>query len=170
MMEWRRHAKVATVLAAYGGDYKKDQQCKDHGRGQIPMDGTDGSLTLTSKMFDQVVERFGTKAAAAKDIKNGKALLDTVMQFGYMPGHTFSNRVPYGISTMKVFSMGEVCVVAVAIDDLVKHEPWPAQIIIMIVNEKCDFHWSLRFPVKENHCVFVMFVDHEYIGGPCKRP
>ena len=136
MSTWRRHATVATVLATYGGDYKKDQQCKEHHKGQIPMDGSDGCLTLTSKMFDQIVERFDAKAAGAKDIKNGKALLDTVMQFGYMPGHTFCNRVPYGVSTLKVFSMGEVCVVAVSIQDLVKHEPWPAQIIFIIVSEK----------------------------------
>ena len=86
------------------------------------------------------MERFDGKAAAAKDIKNRKSLLDAVMQFGYMPSHMFSNRVPYGISTLKVFSMEEVCVVAVAIEDLVNHESWPAHIRNMIVNEKCDFH------------------------------
>ena len=89
MMTWRKNAKVASVLANYGGDYKKDQQCKDNGKSQIPMTCTDGSLTLTMNMFDQLVERFDGKAAAAKDIKSGKALLDTVMQIGYMPGQTF---------------------------------------------------------------------------------
>ena len=98
MSTWRRHAKVAIVLPTYGGEYKKDPQCKDSGKGQIPIEtsGSDGCLTLTSKMFDQVVERFDGKAAAAKDIKNGKALLDTMMQFGYMP----SQFVPTGFHTV----------------------------------------------------------------------
>ena len=46
--------KEATVLATYAGEYKKDQQCKGSGKGQIPIEtsGSDGCLTLTSNMLD----------------------------------------------------------------------------------------------------------------------
>ena len=95
-------------------------------------------------MFEQVLAKIAGTPASSKQIKNGKAVLDTIMQFGVMPGYSFSNRVPYGVSMMKMFSMGDVDIVAVAIQDLVQHEPWPAQLINTIANQRSGFSPDIR--------------------------
>ena len=75
-------------------------------------------------MFEKEQARFEFKPLGVRDIPNGRAVLDTAWQFGYLPNLSVANKSPYGLSCFKLWSMGEIHVVMVSIDELSKHPSW----------------------------------------------
>ena len=103
--EWLKSSKVQMALSSFGGQYKAQKTCSEHGRSQIPMRPKEGKEE-TEAMIKKMCGALGwqTKTLVPDE---GKAMLQHSWLYGLMPDRSFASTTPQGLGAVKVVAMGK---------------------------------------------------------------